>query len=88
MGKKRGYSDKLVRKKIIKVHKHKRKDVLNNMEDKRNYYKLVLKITYHPNFSNLKDTMSFLQLSYLHQTRNTKRYFIRFELLVSEKQNV
>ena len=32
------------------------------MKDKRNDYKLVLNITYHPNFSNLKDTMSFLHL--------------------------
>ena len=33
------------------------------MKDKRNYYELVFNITYHPNFSNLKDTMSFLHLS-------------------------
>ena len=32
------------------------------MKDKRNDYKLVFNITYHPNFSNLKDTMSFLHL--------------------------
>ena len=32
------------------------------MKDKRNYFKLVFNITYHPNFSNLKDTMSFLHL--------------------------
>ena len=32
------------------------------MKDKRNDYKLVFKITYHPNFSNLKDTMSFQHL--------------------------
>ena len=32
------------------------------MKDKRNDYKLVINITYHPNFSNLKDTMSFLHL--------------------------
>ena len=32
------------------------------MKDKRNDYKLVINITYHPNFSNLKDTMLFLHL--------------------------
>ena len=30
--------------------------------EKRNDYKLVFNITYHPNFSNLKDIMSFLHL--------------------------
>ena len=35
-------------------------DLLNNMKNKRNDYQLVLNITYHPDFSNLKDTMSFL----------------------------
>ena len=58
----RGYSDKLVRQQILKARKQKRKDLLNNMKDKRNDYKLVVNITYHPNFSNLKDTMSFLHL--------------------------
>ena len=32
------------------------------MKDKRNDYPLVFNITYHPNSSNLKDTMSFLHL--------------------------
>ena len=32
------------------------------MKDKRNAYQLVFNITYHPNFSNLKDAMSFLYL--------------------------
>ena len=58
----RGYSDKLVRQQILKARKQKRKDLLDNMKDKINYYKLVFNITYHPNFSNLKDTMSFLHL--------------------------
>ena len=30
------------------------------MKDKRNHYQLVFNISYHPNFSNLKDTMLFL----------------------------
>ena len=58
----RGYSDKLVRQQILKARTHKRKDLLNNMKDKRNDYQLVFNITYHPNFSKLKDTMSFLHL--------------------------
>ena len=32
------------------------------MKDKKNDCKLVFSITYHQNFSNLKDTMSFLHL--------------------------
>ena len=32
------------------------------MKDKGNDYKLVFNFTYHPNFSNLKDTMSFLHV--------------------------
>ena len=58
----RGYSDKLVRQQILKARKRKRMELLNNMKDERNDYKLVLNITYRPNFSNLKDTMSFLHL--------------------------
>ena len=83
----RGYSDKLVRQQVLKVRTHKRKDLLINMKDKRNDCQLVFNITYHPNFSKLKDTMSFCT-SYLHQTRNTKRYFIWFPLLVSEERKV
>ena len=54
----RGYSDKLVRQQIFKARNRKRKDILNNIKD----YKLVLNITYHPNFSNLKDIVSLLHL--------------------------
>ena len=32
------------------------------MKHKVNDHKLVLNITYHPNFSSLKDTLSFLHL--------------------------
>ena len=56
------YSDKLVRQKTLKVRKLKRKNLLNDVKDKRNDYKLVFNITYHPNLSNLKDNMPFLHL--------------------------
>ena len=56
----RGY--KLVRQQILKVCKHKRKSLLNDMKDKRNDLKLVFNIIYYPSFSNLKDNMSFLHL--------------------------
>ena len=58
----RGYSDKLVRPQVLKARKHKRKNLLKDMKDERNDYKLVFNITYHPNFSDLNDTMSFLHL--------------------------
>ena len=83
----RGYSDKLVRQQILKARKRKRKDLLNDMKDKRNDYKLMLNITHHPNFSNLKDTCNFYTC-YLHQTRNIKTHFIRFPLLLSEERKV
>ena len=54
------YIHKLVRQQIFKARTHKRKDLLSNMKDKRNDYQLVFNITYHPYFTNLKDTMSFL----------------------------
>ena len=57
-----GCSDKLVRQQILKARAHKRKDLLNNMKDKRNDYQLVFSIMYHPNFSKLKDNMPFLHL--------------------------
>ena len=56
----RGYSDKLVRQQILQARKPKRKDLLNDMKDKRNDFKLLSNIIYHPNFISLKDTMSFL----------------------------
>ena len=58
----RGYSDKFVRQQILKARKRKRKDLLHDMKDKRNDYMLVFNIKNIPNFSNLKDTMSFLHL--------------------------
>ena len=56
-----GHNDKFVTQ-IFKAHEYKKKEFQNNMKDKRNDYELVFKITYHPNFSNLKDTMSFQNL--------------------------
>ena len=82
-----GYSDRLVRQEILKAHKHKKKDLLKDIKEKRNDCKFVFNLTYYPNFSNLKDSMLFRHL-YLNQTRNTKRYFIRFKLLVSKKQKI
>ena len=52
----------MVRQQILKARKRKRKDLLNDMKEKRNDFKLAFNITYHPKFSNLKDTMSFLHL--------------------------
>ena len=87
-----GYGDKLVRQQILKARKRKRKELVNDMEDKRNDYKLVLNITYHLNFSNLKDTMSFLHFLLTpdkeHQQVFHKVPIIRFPLLVSEERKV
>ena len=52
----------MVTQQILKARKRKRKDLLIDTKDKWNDFKLAFNITYHPNFSNLKDTMSFLHL--------------------------
>ena len=52
----------MVRPQVLKARKHKRKNLLKDMKDERNDYKLVFNITYHPSFSDLNDTMSFLHL--------------------------
>ena len=57
-----GYIEKSVRRQILKSRKHTKKDLLNDMKDKRNDYKLVLNITNHPYLPNSKDKMSFLHL--------------------------
>ena len=67
-----GYSDKLYRKQILKARSQKRKDLLNNMKDERNDYQLVFNITSHPNFSKLKDTISFLHLLLNTRPRTSK----------------
>ena len=51
-----------VLKNYLQPCKRKRIDLLNNMKDRRNDFKLVSNIPYHPDFSSLKDTMSFLHL--------------------------
>ena len=51
--------DKLVRQQVLKVCKHKEKDLHINIKDN---YKHAFNITYHRNVSNLKDAMSFLHL--------------------------
>ena len=91
----RGYSDKLLRQQILKARTHKRKDLLNNMKDKRNDYQLVFNIMYHPNFSKLKDTMSFLHLLLTPDQEHQKvfhkalqTYFIRTENLKCSSENV
>ena len=43
-----GYSDKLLKQQVVKARKNKRKDLLNNVKDKENDYKLAFNITYHP----------------------------------------
>ena len=83
----RGSSDKLVRKQILKARKRKRKHLRNDMKDKRNDYKLVFNITYHPNFSNLKDTMPFLHML-LTPDQEHQKVFHKVPLLVSEERKV
>ena len=54
------------------------------MKDKRNDYKLVFNIPYHPNFFNLKDTMSLLHLL-LTPDQEHQQVFDNVPILVTEE---
>ena len=58
----RGYSDKLVRKQILKAWKFSRAKLLNNQRKKENEDKLVLNITYQPSLAQLKVIMTRMHL--------------------------
>ena len=58
----RGYSDKLVRKEILKARKFSRTELLNNQRKKENEDKLVLNITYHPSLAQFKNIMTGMHL--------------------------
>ena len=58
----RGYSDKLVRKKVLKARKFSRAELLNNQTEKENEDKLVRNITYHPSLVQLKIIMTRIHL--------------------------
>ena len=58
----RGYSDKLVRKQILKASKFSKTELLNNQRKKENDDKLVLNITYHPSLAQLKTIMTRIHL--------------------------
>ena len=56
----RGYSDKLVRKQILKARKFSRAELLNSQRKKENEDKLVFNITYHPSLAQLQIIMTRL----------------------------
>ena len=60
--KSRGYSDKMVRSQILKARKFSRKELLEKEQPKNNNNKVVLNVTYHPSFSNLKHTLRDIHL--------------------------
>ena len=56
--KERGYSDKLIRKEIMRARKPKRDDLLfREQNEKTRGRKLVFNLTYHPAFSRIKDVL-------------------------------
>ena len=57
-----GYSDKLVRKQILKARKFSRAELLNSQRKKENEDKLVPNIAYHPSLAQLKVIMTSIQL--------------------------
>ena len=58
----RRYSDKLVRKQMLKARKFSRTELLNNQKKKENEDKLVFNITYHPSLAQLKIIMTRISL--------------------------
>ena len=56
------YSDKLVRKQILKARKFSRAELLNNQRKKENEDKLNLNITYHLSLVQLKIIMNRIHL--------------------------
>ena len=60
--KSRGYSNKMVRSQILKARKFSRKELLEKERPKNNNNKVVLNVTYHPSFSNLKHTLRDIHL--------------------------
>ena len=66
------YCNELKERYCDKARTHKRQHFLKNVKDKRNDYQLVLNITYHPNFSTLKDTILFLHHLPTHDQEHQK----------------
>ena len=60
--KERGYSDKLVRGKILKARKSSRSEVLNKRKRVGNDSRFAFNITYHPVLSKLKNELSEIHL--------------------------
>ena len=60
--KERGYSDKLVRRQILKARKFSRSEVLNKKKCVGNKNRFVFNITYHPVFLKLKNILSEIHL--------------------------
>ena len=58
----RGYSDKLVRKQILKARKLSRAELLNSQRKKENEDKIILDITYHSSLAQLKVIMTRIHL--------------------------
>ena len=58
MAKHRRHSEKLVRQKIEKIRKYRSTELLYSQREEVNSNKLMLNVTYYPNFSKLKNILS------------------------------
>ena len=58
MAKHRRHSEKLVRQKIKKTRKYRSTELLYSQREEVNSNKLMLNVTYYPNFSKLKNILS------------------------------
>ena len=63
---KRGYSDKMVRKQILRAGKFGRNELLNKEKNSPSENKLVLNITYHPAYSRGKEVLTKIHVLLTH----------------------
>ena len=58
----RGYNRKMIRKQILRVREHSRKDLLEREKAKTSKLRLTLNITYYPVFQNIRNILQELFL--------------------------
>ena len=84
--KERGYSDKLVRGKILKARKFSRSEVLNKRKWMGNKSRIVFNITYHAGFSKLKNVLSEIEIHLYHKEHG--KVFEKVPIIGLEEQKV
>ena len=53
----KGYSEKMVRKQVLRAHEHSKKNLLENLKSESDQMKLIFDIIYYPIFQNVRDIL-------------------------------